>query len=272
MIISACNLACQGCTTFSDLKHQGYIPWATAKSWLESWRNRLYFDAIGIIGGEPLMNPDIREYILGIRELFPSTQIRFVTNGLLLNKHFDVVDLLDSVGNSVLKISYHVNDDTLDQTIDKIMSHSQWKPIREFGIDRMVSPTGMRFQIARPEKFLKTFRNNYDNMMPHANNPVDAFEICVQKRCPMLLDGRIWKCGTLALTPRILERMGFPNRDSWQSFIDAGLGVDCEDAELQKFVGNFGKPHAKCAQCPSSKDQDSLLDHKTTVMFKNKKQ
>lgn len=272
MITSACNLSCHGCTTFSDLRHQGYVAWSQAQEWLQLWKPRLDLSAIGIIGGEPLMNPDIRNYITGIRNLFPDTQIRFVTNGLLLHKHFDIVNLLDSVGNAVLKISYHVHDEQLDNTIQKILAYAQWQPIHEFGIDRLVSASGMRFQIAKPETFLKTFRNDYQNMMPHDSQPAEAFEICVQKRCPMLLDGKIWKCGTLALTPRILQRMGNPNLDAWQPYLQAGLDSSCSDSDLEKFVANFGKPHVKCAQCPSSKDTQSMFDHRSTVRFKNKTQ
>ena len=95
MLTSACNLSCHGCTTFSDLKHQGYVSWVDGKSWLEKWRTRLNIQAVGVIGGEPLMNPEIRDWIQGIRDLLPNAQIRFVTNGLLLKKHFDIVDLLD---------------------------------------------------------------------------------------------------------------------------------------------------------------------------------
>ena len=271
MLTSACNLSCHGCTTFSDLPHQGYVTWSQGKNWLESWIPRLDIQAVGIIGGEPLINPHLRDYITGIRELLPLAQIRMVTNGLLLHKQFDIVDLLDSVGNAVLKISYHIDDTQLDHTIDKIMQSREWAPINEFGIDRWVSPTGFRFQIARPEKFLKTFRNNYDNMMPHNNHPSDAFDLCVQKRCPMLLDGKLWKCGTLALTPKILDKMGQPNLQSWLPYLDPGLTPDCDDTELNKFVNNFGKPHARCAQCPTVNDLDSLFDHKSTVIFKNKK-
>jgi organic radical activating enzyme len=268
MLTSACNLSCRGCTTFSDLKHQGYIPWTQGKSWLEAWIPRLDLQAVGIIGGEPLMNPDIQEYIQGIRDLLPNAQIRMVTNGLLLEKHFDIVDLLDSVGNAVLKISHHVDTPELTNIINRVMQYKPWTPINEFGINRFIAPSGLRFQIARPEQFFKTFRNEYENMMPHSNHPVDAFELCVQKRCPMLLDGKIWKCGTLALTPRVLQRMGSPNIENWLPYIDPGLDANCNEKELEAFVANFGKPNKLCAQCPSGQDTESLIDHRSTVVFK----
>jgi hypothetical protein len=272
MAINACNLRCQGCTTFSDLPHKGYVDWHDAKTWLTNWSARLDFDAIGIIGGEPLIHPQIRQFLIGIRELLPNTQLRFVTNGLLLDKHWDIVELLNSLGNSVLKISYHLADPRLDSIIDKILNSYDWSPITEYNINRWVNnSTGMRFQVNRPEVFLKTFKNDYHNMLPHDSDPIDAFEICVQKKCPILLDGKIWKCGTAALTPLILDRFKKSNSLEWAPFIVHGMTEDCSESELLDFVNNFGKPHTICRQCPTKADRQSHIDHLSTVEFKNTK-
>jgi hypothetical protein len=268
MMINSCNLACQGCTTFSDLKHTGYVSWNTGKSWLEPWTHRLNIQAVGLMGGEPLINPELKSWIQGIRDLLPTAQIRFVTNGLLLSKHWEIVELLEQVGNCVLKISYHVSTPELDKCISDIMSWRPWESVTEFGIARWKSPQNMRLQISYPKTFLKTFQGNYENMAPHSNDPARAFEICVQKKCPMLNSGRIWKCGTLALTPALLDRMNRPNWNQWQSFVDPGLGADCDEKQLKAFVENFGKPHRLCGQCPTQNDVDSMFDHVSTVKFK----
>ena len=268
MIINACNLSCKGCTTFSDLKHSGYVPWNLGRSWLEPWTDRIQIQAIGLMGGEPLMNPELKQWLTGIRELLPTTQIRFVTNGLLIHKNWWVLDLLDDLGNSVLKVSKHVNDSRLDDSINHIFSSRNWNPIREHNIDRWICDSGLRFQISQPTTFLKTFLGEFHEAMPHNNDPVEAFSICVQKRCPLLLDGKIWKCGTLALTPKILERFHWPNKDAWKPFITSGLDVTCTDAELSRFIKNFGKPHTSCRQCPTKKDHESLMNHFETVNFK----
>jgi sulfatase maturation enzyme AslB (radical SAM superfamily) len=220
------------------------------------------------MGGEPLMNPDLHNWIKGIRDMMPETQIRFVTNGLLLAKNRRIVDLLHEVGNAVLKISYHVDDPSVDQEIQHIRERFAWRDINEFGIDRWITGRDFRFQIARPKKFIRTFRGDYTNMQPHDNEPVAAFDLCVQKRCPMLLDGVIYKCGTAALTQSVLERFGWPNREQWQPYLGHGLSADCTDQELERFLANFGRPHAICRQCPTAQDLDSILDHTITVTRK----
>lgn len=268
MIIRPCNLSCQGCTTFSDLTWAGYTTWEQGKSEIEPWLARLKFESWGVMGGEPLMNPDLKNWLKGIRDLMPETQIRVVTNGLLLNKHRWIVDLLHELGNSTLKISYHLPDSQLDQEIEFIQKRFAWKPVTEYGINRWLTDNEYRFQIARPDKFLRTFRGSYDNMMPHNNAPNEAFEICVQKRCPMMFKGRIYKCGTAGLTPDLLERFNYPNKEMWEPFIDAGLAPNCSDDDLARFVQNFGKPHKICRQCPTNKDIESLIDHTITVKRK----
>lgn len=268
MVINACNLSCAGCTTFSDLKHKGYVGWARGQEWLRSWQQRVNIKAVGLMGGEPLMNPELEHWLRGIRELLPDAQIRFVTNGLLLHKHWWILDLLDELGHAVFKISQHVDTDHMQQVISTVMNSRDWQPIREHGIDRWVSESGLRLQLARPVRFVKTFRGDYAAAQPHHSDPAQAFGMCVQKRCPLLLDGRLWKCGTAALTPRMLARFGWPNREAWQPYMHDGLAADCGDQELLAFLQNFGRPHDMCRQCPSPQDQDSVLDHAHTVRFK----
>ena len=269
MVIRGCNLSCQGCTTFSDMRHAGYVTWKQGRSDIEPWINRVNLPAIGIMGGEPLMNPDLESWLTGIRKLLPHSQIRFVTNGLLLSKHWHIFELLRDIGNSVFKISAHVDTPELDSVINRIMNTCDWEPVTEYGIERWKdADRDFRFQIARPTRFIKTFQNDYSDMAPHNNLPADSFKICVQQRCPLLWKGRLFKCGTLALTADMIEQQGSPNQDQWKDMIDTGLGPDCTDNDLEKFINNFGHPHRLCAQCPSINDVSSLVDHRSTVFFK----
>lgn len=265
---NVCNLSCLGCTTYSDLDHRGYLSWAEAKSQLDPWLARLDITAIGFIGGEPLINPDLRNWLTGLREIMPHCQIRFVTNGILLDKHWWLIDALDHTGNAVLKISYHLSDPALDQTIERIFQSRAWKPIHEFGIDRWISPSGLRLQITKPTRFIKTFQGNYHNMSPHSSRPHEAFAICVQQQCPLLLNGVLYKCGTAGLVGSILARHGWPNLDQWRPYLGTGLAADCQQDDLERFVDNFGRPHAICSQCPSQRDTQSMIDHTKTVTFK----
>jgi sulfatase maturation enzyme AslB (radical SAM superfamily) len=261
MITQICNLSCLGCTNYSDLKHNGYISWDQGKEWLQSWNDRIHLDGFGIMGGEPLINPQVREWLKGTRELLPEAQIRFTTNGLLLDKHWDLVDLAYEIGNITFKITVHTPGIEIESLIERIMKRYDWKSVTEYGIKRWITNNNFRFQINRPTKFIKTYQGSYDNMAPWMSNPKEAFDICVQQTCPLLHEGKIYKCSTAGLLAPILERFGRPNYDQWRPFIPAGLESNCSDQELKSFIQNFGKPHSICAQCPDKTMIDSNIIH-----------
>ena len=108
-------------------------------------------------------------------------------------------------------------------------------------------------------------------MMPYSNNPADAFEICCQKTCPLLYQGKIYKCSTSALLQTTLNRVGNPNAKMWEPYIEHGIDVSDSDAVLSKFVANFGKPNKICRMCPTKNDLQSQIDHLENVSRKKYK-
>lgn len=266
MITQVCNLSCKGCTNYSDLPHSGYVSWNQGREWLQDWRKRLVIEDFGVMGGEPLINPEVRSWLRGIRELLPGAQIRFTTNGLLLDRYPDLLDLCEELSNVVFKITVHVNDTRLESHISRIFASRQWYPVTEHGIQRWCSTNGLRFQINRPNKFLKSFRNSHSNMLPYDSDPVKAFDCCIQQTCPLLHLGRIYKCSTAGLLHDILDRFDRPNWTRWQPYLDPGIDCQSPDSDLIEFVKNFGKPSRICAQCPDS--SQPMLDHLMEVKFK----
>jgi len=265
MVTQACNLSCVGCTNYSDVPHKGYVSWADLKTQLTQWLTVIDIPDFGIMGGEPLLNPEIQDILLGVRELMPDSQIRFTTNGKLLYRHERLLDLIHSMGNVVFKISVHQPDAKLERTIGKIRRKFSWTPVTEYGIDRWVTGDNIRLQINRPTEFIKTYRNTYHNMLPYDSVPADSFDLCIQKTCPLLHAGRIYKCSTQALLPEILHKAGDPNLDQWSPYISAGLSPDSDAQEILQFVNNFGKPQSACRMCPDAQDHEARVPHQINV-------
>ena len=120
MITQVCNLSCHGCTNYSDLSHKGYVTWEAGRQQLLPWLEKISIDDFGIMGGEPLINPEVSKWLLGVRNLLPASQIRFTTNGELLHKHFEILNLSHDIGNVVFKITVHRNSSELEEIIKKI--------------------------------------------------------------------------------------------------------------------------------------------------------
>ena len=266
MITQVCNLSCNGCTNYSDLTHSGYVKWNQGKAWLEPWFDILQISDFGIMGGEPLINPEVEDWMIGIRQLMPDAQIRFTTNGLLLDRWPNLMDLAHDIGNCVVKVTVHVDDQHLEQNIQELFNKFQWEPVTEYGIHRWKTDRNLRLQINRPQKFLKTYQNNYANMRPHHSDPVKAFQLCIQQTCPLLVNDRIYKCSTSALLADTLNKFDRPNWNEWEPYLESGISVDSDRKLIENFVNNFGKPHSQCAQCPDS--ESHAIPHLINVVKK----
>jgi organic radical activating enzyme len=266
MITQVCNLSCVGCTNYSDLKHSGYVTWESGKKQIQAWLERIKIEDFGIMGGEPLINPDVYKWLIGVRELLPDSQIRFTTNGELLHKNLDIVKLAHDLGNVVFKITVHRQEKIIEETIENIFNQFEWEPVTEYGINRFKTTNNLRFQINRPTQFLKTYKNNYNDMLPYDSVPDKSFALCVQQKCPLLYNGRIYKCSTAGLLKDTLDRFDQPNQDRWEKYIDLGISPVDSELKIQEFINNFGKPEKICGQCPD--DKSLYIDHYQLVTVK----
>lgn len=264
MLTQVCNLSCLGCTNYSDLPgRQGYITWQDGKQQLNSWLQRVHIPDFGLMGGEPLINPEWRQWLYGVRELMPDSQIRFTTNGLLLKKYPNIIDEMFAVGNVVFKITQHTQDVKL--YVDEIFQKYTWESVVESGIKRWKAHNAVRFQVNCPSTFVKTYRNNYNNMMPWNSQPEKAFEQCCQQTCPLLYKGRIYKCSTSGLLKDTLNFNGITAKE-WEPYIDDGISAEDSDDKILKFIENFGKPAQICAMCPQS--GAGLISHSENVVVR----
>ena len=87
-----CNLNCKGCDHFSPLAEKEF---PDTDKLLNDFRrlSELFGDKveqIHLLGGEPLLNPDLIWILKETRKIFPKTQLDITTNGLLLLKQSDV--------------------------------------------------------------------------------------------------------------------------------------------------------------------------------------
>lgn len=80
-----CNLNCLGCTHFSTLAKPEFCDLKQLEHSMQKLsRFRKSFGTLQILGGEPLLNPDLCEMMSIIRRYFKEQTLTLVTNGLLL--------------------------------------------------------------------------------------------------------------------------------------------------------------------------------------------
>lgn len=87
-IVEYCNLNCKGCSHFSPLAYKSdFIAVNEYEMDIKRMASLVpIIYKIRILGGEPLLHPNLNEIIDITRQYYPFTEIHVVTNGLLLTR------------------------------------------------------------------------------------------------------------------------------------------------------------------------------------------
>jgi organic radical activating enzyme len=83
---NVCNLACDNCNRYNNFAFAGHDRWADWADLYQQWSQVLNLVDIGIIGGEPMLNPDFLSWMHGIAKLWPHSYIKIITNGTQLDR------------------------------------------------------------------------------------------------------------------------------------------------------------------------------------------
>ena len=90
-LVHQCNLNCKGCDQFSPLADEWYADIEAFKKDMSRMSDIFDGEAehVWVCGGEPLLHPDITEFMKVARENFKKAKLCILTNGLLLPKMND---------------------------------------------------------------------------------------------------------------------------------------------------------------------------------------
>lgn len=217
-----CNLNCRGCCDFSNL--------AKEKKFYEIEEFRKDMSRLGelfsginkirLMGGEPLLNPKLCEYAEFTREIFPDSDIRIVTNGLLLDRLTD---------EQLTRI----------RAADCRFDISNYPPTRKklSGIRAILEKAGIDYDIGFPmDLFFRNLRKT------PASSPVPAYKNCIFTHCHMMGHGRIAPCSYAYCAGRLNREYGlfYPENDCF----DLYSGVSGEEMKEA-----FSRPHEFCRYC-----------------------
>lgn len=174
-----CNLNCRACAHYSNI-HRGEILKISLdryESDLEKMSSFFEVQRIGLLGGEPLMNQKIGDYITITRASFPDSIIEVVTNGLLIPSIEDSLFELLKKNNVRFKISLYPPTIKILDKIETILAKNN--------IPYILSD--------RIERFSAVMSNG-------TSDPNDAYMACkLNKGCLFLRDGNLSICPMIPL-------------------------------------------------------------------------
>ncbi|MCL2438809.1 MAG: radical SAM protein [Coriobacteriia bacterium] len=224
-VASQCNMNCKGCFHFSNLVD----PDADFPS-LEQFRQdikrlSILFGSVSIIrlvGGEPLLNPQLPQFISATREAFPKAKIALLSNGLRYKKIEG--ELLDVIKSADAEVQISLYQPMLARR-DKMKRHFEQVDIRHHISDSV-------------DRFAK-----YVNMAGDSD-PHKSVRQCPASRCTFLGAGSIARCPL----PFNIEHF---NRNFNQNIDMAHEKLDIHDPKWDGFTLKkiLRKPMDSCRYC-----------------------
>lgn len=222
-IADHCNLNCKACEHYAGLVKAPHYPD------FERFSNDMHrlhelIDDIGrirILGGEPLLNPEVSKYVRLSRELYPKAEIIVVTNGLLLKSmSSEFFDVMRETGAGISVSAYPPMRDKLQDLYQFLLG--QRIP---FGISHMYN-----------EFTIKQTLNRHDH-------PQEIFLNCFQAHCHNLYEGKIAAC-FLPFTTKYFNRY-------FQKELPEDGAIDLYDASLTTEIlhKKLLFPFERCRYC-----------------------
>lgn len=171
-ITNVCNLNCSNCNRCNNFNFSGHTYCNDYLEDVKKWSKVLNIKTIGILGGEPMLNPDFISWLKNIAELWPSSNIKIITNGTQLKRWPELYPLLlQYCGRITVEVNGH-NIDTKNQILNDI-KNIMHGPLKE---SWLYVPRSL---------WVKNYNSLKDPAWPDCNSPEDFSTLpdWIQKEC-----------------------------------------------------------------------------------------
>jgi len=267
-ITNVCNLDCKGCNRFNNYGFRGWQAWQDYEEIYTKWSEYIEIDHIVVLGGEPLLNPDIIRWLTGLHRIF-KCPVQVLTNGTRINQ---VKDLYHTLYKTAvwMGISWHnrKNFDVLDQELRKFFTSSNIKISRGpnvFGADYVYSDGILSVPVWLQDSFYSSAveSDGSGKFTLHDSDPLLAHELCgfVQYKNYHFVKGKLYKCGPVALFPEFDQQfqLQISNKDREILLGYQGLAVTDGPDHIKEFIQNIDKPIPQCKFCPINQQNHQIF-------------
>lgn len=187
-IADHCNLNCLGCSHYSPLAKPRFCDLDDLKINLKKLSKiRKSIGTIRLLGGEPLLNPDVSKVFKVVRNYFEQVKIELVTNGLLLKSEKLPNDFWREVRRydvTICLTEYPINIDYVELI----------KCCKERGVKVEIYNSVGRFSLFQLDKEKKGSRKNY--------------YYCKERTCFQLVGNKIFSCAQSAYVGYLNKAFG----------------------------------------------------------------
>ena len=217
-----CNLNCKYCTHYSPLVQEPVFTdfEQFSKDLAQLRRYIVDIGIVRILGGEPLLNPQLGAYIEYVRSLYPASIITVVTNGLLIPGLKDELVEIMKACKAFFHISYYP---PMEAKIGEIQ-----KRLYELGVPYTITAQITEF-------------NQTQTLAPRADG--EFFYQCFQATCTCLHQGKLAPCYAPFTTK-------YFNRAFQQELpVDEGIDLYAEELSAPMIKAGLLLPMERCRYC-----------------------
>ena len=230
-ITDHCNLNCRGCTHFSPLAEPFYLNLDNFKADIMrvSALTQAKLGFLFLLGGEPLLHPDLDKFFPIARKAFPNdTRIVIITNAILLPQAPD--SFWEACRDN--RVEIWISDYKL-----KIDYKSINEKAKSYGVFCGYTST------ATDEEGKKTW-GFWKLDLEGKQYWVDSFSHCAVKNCVTLKKGKLYTCPTLAHIEHFNKFFKVNLEVTPYDYVDI-YKIDSHEAILKSMV----KPVPFCRHC-----------------------
>lgn len=222
-IADHCNLNCKACQHYSGLVKEPHFP-KLEKFTRDFERLHEFIDDVGVIrilGGEPLLNSEVSEYVKLSRRLYPQSVICVVTNALLLQKMPEYFFETLRQCKAQIDITFYPPLESKLPTIEKLL--------KEKGIEFTTSALYKEFGV-------------FQTLKPH-DYPHEIFLQCFSANCHNFYEGKIAACYLPFMTKYFNAYYGKSLPE------DGALDLYDETLTTEKLKAHLLTPLERCRYC-----------------------
>ena len=279
-ITNVCNLNCDQCNRFNDYKFSGWQKWSDYKDIYRRWAKVVDIKKIVILGGEPLLNPSINEWILGLANLWEAP-IQILTNGTRLNhtpglyETFLVWTWAPDIPKHWIGISVHnmADFDFLVQEAKTFLKGSirtiTDKENRHGAELILIDSNGVKICFWVQDNFYNAAitKNQNGELTLFNNNPEESHKHCgfVQYKNYHFIRGTLNKCGPAPLFPEFDQQHPLTISSSDRELINTyrPFTVDQVEQHGTDILKNIDLVLPQCKFCPVPADMEHRQIHAT---------
>jgi organic radical activating enzyme len=264
-ITNVCNLTCSNCNRYNNFHFKGWAKWDDYAEGLEKLSRHVHVQKPVILGGEPLLNPDIVKWIRGLQRLWPNSySAQIQSNGTRIDRVPGLYEALAEVSGSWIGVSIHRPEDReeifvrIRKFLQGTITYSE-DPNNSMGsVYQFRDSNGVEVHVWNNDMFGNTnvVEREDGRFGLYNSDPDRAHEICSFRKWKNYhwIRGRLYKCGPVALMPEFDQQHQFDISDEDRKILNgyAGLGMDELESRAAEFFRTIDDVIPQCKFCPET--------------------